>query len=438
MPNISGITLAACLAAVGSTACDVGEVDNGKAGDGLDEGDREATGAIASQVCGRGATTLGIDVSFYQGAFNWTTVKDAGVEFAFIRVSDGLGYRDSQFARSWTEAKRAGVIRGAYQFFRPGESAIAQADLLVDAMGTLAPGDLPPVIDVEATSGLGAATVAARVQTWVDRVRTRTGRTPIVYTGKYFWQDSVGNSAAFKTLPLWLAQYTSAACPNLPDAWSSWKFWQYSDRGSIRGISGGVDVNRFNGTLQDLQTFIAASGGGPNPSVAIEVYWAREADGTYQLRALAPAAIARVDYLVDNNIIGGASRGAGGNFPDSYRFTSAGTGRAFEIRGFDAANQQIGLGVGSIDVTDGTAVYIKQLGAALYEIGLERPPTGLQAIEVRADGILLTDSVSGVTRVSRNAVRSRFNTLGSRRFEITTYNANGTVRGRLDRTFTLR
>jgi len=427
-----------CLAALSGSACVVGDLEDGKAGDGLADDDTHPTGAIASQVCGNGPTTLGIDVSFYQGAFNWTTVKNAGVKFAFLRVSDGLTYPDGQFARSWAQARSVGIIRGAYQFFRPGQDAVAQADLLVDAMGTLQPDDLPPVIDVEATSGLGASTVVARIQQWVDRVRARTGRTPIVYTGKYFWQDNVGNSAAFKNNPLWLAQYTSASCPDLPNAWSRWSFWQYSDSGSIAGISGGVDVNRFNGTLADLQAFVAASSGTVPATVAIEVYWQREADGTYQLRALAPAQITRVEYVVDGNVVGPAPRADGSNFPDSFRFTTTGPGRAFGVRGFDAGNHAIGLGVGWIDVTDATAVYIRQMGARLYEIGLERPPAGLASIEVRADGILLTDSVSGTTRSTRAAVRYSFNTLGPRQLEIATYNADGSLRGRITRSVTLR
>jgi GH25 family lysozyme M1 (1,4-beta-N-acetylmuramidase) len=426
-----------CLAALALSACVVGDLENGKAGDGLGD-EKTDTGAVASRVCGDGPTTFGIDVSFYQGAFNWTTVRNAGVKFAFIRVSDGLNYPDSQFARSWAQAKSVGIIRGAYQFFRPGQDPIAQADLLLNAMGKLEPGDLPPVIDVEATSGLGAASVVGKIRQWVDRVKSRTGRTPIVYTGKYFWQDNVGNSAAFKTLPLWVAQYTSAACPDLPNAWGDWAFWQYSDSGSIAGISGGVDVNRFNGSVADLQAFITRNGGAATPAVAIEVYWQREADGTYQLRALAPAEITRVEYFVDGYAIGGATRAAGSNFPDSYRFSSSGTGRAFEVKGYDAGNQAIGLGVGSIDVTDGTAVYVKQMGAKLYEIGLERAPIGLAAIEVRVDGFLLTDGVSATTRATRNAVRSTFTTLGARQFEIRTFNADGTVRGNLYRTVTLR
>jgi len=144
------------------------------------------------------------------------------------------------------------VIRGIYQFFRPTQDVAAQADMVIAAVGTPVPGDLPPVIDVEVTGGLSASTIASRIRTWVDRVRAATGVDPIIYTGKYFWRDEVGGPTSFANNPLWIAQYTSH-CPDLPSPWGSWAFWQYSESGYVAGISGAVDLDRFNGSLADLQ-----------------------------------------------------------------------------------------------------------------------------------------------------------------------------------------
>src|SRR5690606_34538148 len=68
--------------------------------------------------CNLGPTTAGIDVSYYQGDITWSRVHRAGVEFAFIRVADGMDILDSKFEANWNGARRAGVLRGAYQFFR--------------------------------------------------------------------------------------------------------------------------------------------------------------------------------------------------------------------------------------------------------------------------------------------------------------------------------
>jgi len=134
----------------------------------------------AATVCGDGPTVDGMDVSYYETGIDWTAAHNAGIDFAFVRVSDGLQFADPKFSEYWAAAKAAGVIRGAYQFFRPAQSATAQADMMIAAIGTYTPGDLPPVIDVEVTGGLSPATVAARVRTWVDRVHNALGVDPII------------------------------------------------------------------------------------------------------------------------------------------------------------------------------------------------------------------------------------------------------------------
>jgi GH25 family lysozyme M1 (1,4-beta-N-acetylmuramidase) len=215
-------------------------------------------------VCGVGPTVKGIDVSYYQGTINWTAVKGDGVKFAYIRASDGLNTIDSKFEANWSGSRAAGIKHGAYQFFRPGQDAIAQADLLLDKIGgRLAADDLPPVIDVEASDGQSAAVITSKVKAWVAHVKAATGRDPVIYTGFYFWRDSVG-APDVTTSPLWHAQYSTAACPNIAPPWQNWAIWQYSSTGTVAGISGNVDMNRWNGDEASLQAFLGPpnSGGG--------------------------------------------------------------------------------------------------------------------------------------------------------------------------------
>jgi hypothetical protein len=143
-------------------------------------------------------------------------------------------------------------------------------------------------------------------------------------------------------------------------------------------------------------------------------------------------------YRVDGFVVGRASRADGSNFPTQYTFANEGSGRLFEVIGLDDRENQVAYGNGRIDTVAGTAVFVKQLGAGYYEIGLERAPPGVTAIEVRADGFLLTDELSGATRSSRLEVRSRFTMVGNRSFEITTFGPRGVVRGTLRRDLELR
>ncbi|MDI3289846.1 GH25 family lysozyme [Polyangium sp. 15x6] len=207
----------------------------------------------AFTVCADGDTVEGIDVSVWQAEVNWDQVKGAGIEFAIARVSYGTS-KDTWFDTNWSGIKSAGLVRGAYQFFLPHQDAIAQADLMIDAMGELGPGDLPPVLDVEDMAGQSKSTVVSKMKQWLAHVEAATGAKPIIYTGKYFWQDNVA-SYDFGDYPLWIPNY-SFDCPNLPDNyWDQWILFQYTDSGSVPGVAGNVDRNAFNGSLADLMAF---------------------------------------------------------------------------------------------------------------------------------------------------------------------------------------
>jgi lysozyme len=203
----------------------------------------------ARPECQVGPTTPGIDVSYHQDEIDWPQVRRAGIRFAFIRVGDGAALRDPRFATNWAEARRAGVVRGAYLFFRPDQSIEAQANVMIAAMRTRQPDDLPPVLDIEVDGGLAVPIVAARARAWIDRVRAGLGVEPIIYTGSDLWRN--GGAEPIAAQPLWVAHYTQG-CPALPLPWTRWTFWQHTDRGAVPGIDGAVDLDLFAGELGQL------------------------------------------------------------------------------------------------------------------------------------------------------------------------------------------
>ncbi|APR87771.1 Integrin-like repeats domain fused to lysozyme, LYCV glycosyl hydrolase [Minicystis rosea] len=202
------------------------------------------------------ATVEGIDVSSWQGNIDWSAVRGSGREFAFIRVSDGANYFDSKFDKNWSEARAVGMARGVYQFFRPGQDPIAQANLVLQHLGSDL-GELPIVVDVEVSDGVGPATLNARLGQWISRIKQATGRTPMIYTSPGLW-PSLSGSSQFADVKLWVAHW-GASCPTLPTPWSNFSVWQYADNGHVPGISGNVDLDRFNGTLADLKAHATSS-----------------------------------------------------------------------------------------------------------------------------------------------------------------------------------
>lgn len=180
------------------------------------------------------------------------------------------------------------------------------------------------------------------------------------------------------------------------------------------------------------------------PRAPMEVSWERQSDGSYDLQARGPAEVVEVRYLVDDYKLADAKKDdpstaeVEDDFPASYTFNYEVAERGFEVLGYDESGANVARGVGLIDSVPGTAVFIRQmLGEHVYEIGLEREPDAVAYIEVRVDGILLTDSVTKVTKSTRNAVKYQFSKLGERHFDIATYNADGSLRGHLTRDFVL-
>ena len=213
----------------------------------------------ALKSCGAANVVHGVDVSTYQGTIKWSDVATTNKQFAVMRIANGETIDDT-FDENWLHAKKQGVIRGAYQYFRPSVGGIAQADVMIDHMHKVDPldaDDLPPVVDVETFDGQPRDVVIRRLHHWLDRVESRTGRRPIIYSG-YFWQD-LGAPDGFARYPLWVPRY-GGECPEVRNPWNDWTFWQYADNGNVTGIPDNVvDLDVFQGTMDDLRAFIQHS-----------------------------------------------------------------------------------------------------------------------------------------------------------------------------------
>ncbi len=204
----------------------------------------------------------GIDVSHYQNTIDWAQVPGAGKRFAVMQATVGSTYADPTYATNHAGARAAGLATAAYHFAAPLAApgdAILQADWFVQTAALL-PGDLVPALDVERTGGLSPAALQAWVGAWLDEVYAKLGVRPMIYTSPTFWTNSMGDTTMFADqgyAVLWIAHWFITS-PTVPaNDWSGrgWTFWQYSDCGAVAGITGCVDLDRFNGSDLTGMTF---------------------------------------------------------------------------------------------------------------------------------------------------------------------------------------
>lgn len=198
----------------------------------------------------------GIDVSHFQGRIDWAAVVQGGMAFTFIKTTDGIAGSDPLFRANWHQTRDVGLKRGAYHFFRAQQDSERQAHNFL-AMLKGEAGELPPVLDFELLGGASAEQALNGAKRWMEVVENECGRKPMLYTGAAFWNTSLNSSALLAEHPMWIAHYTEASQPQMPRAWSRWDFWQHSEKGSVAGISGPVDLDRFNGTLMELNALCA-------------------------------------------------------------------------------------------------------------------------------------------------------------------------------------
>lgn len=206
----------------------------------------------------------GIDVSHYQGVIDWPAVAAAGISFAFIKATQNR--MDTRFLENVKGAKAAGLLVGAYHYVDDSvttpDKARAAAQVFnnaIKAAGGPEVFDLPFVMDYESNKGgLTPAGCTAVAKAFLEETERLTGRRPMVYTYPSF----IGRFSGLTNYPLWIARYSNQA-PADASGWKRWEFWQYSDGTlggelpgggrKVPGISGPVDLNEFDGTVDELR-----------------------------------------------------------------------------------------------------------------------------------------------------------------------------------------
>lgn len=197
-----------------------------------------------------------IDLSHHNTITNWEEIRDDGIAAIIHKATQGTGFVDERYAGRRERALGMGFLWGAYHFGEGGDP-VGQAGHFLDTVepdeGTLL------ALDFE-RNPLGSSMSLVEAEQFVTHVKAETGRWPVVYTGRWYIREFIGDSPStvLAECPLWVAYYWEA--PVLPAQWSTWALWQYTngidgpEPHAVRGIQR-CDRNRFNGTRAELEDF---------------------------------------------------------------------------------------------------------------------------------------------------------------------------------------
>lgn len=198
---------------------------------------------------------FGVDVSTYQGLVDWQVLAEQGVDFAFIKATEGSGLRDRRFAENWAGAAEAGVRAGAYHFFSYDSPGETQAENFIAAV-PVTEGALPPVVDLEfygdyLKNPKEREEVRPILDALLEALEARYGVKPILYVTyrSYRLYLSGGDYAGY---PIWCS--SPVVAPLIP----GWSFWQYSHSARLEGYYGSeprIDLNVFSGTRAEFERF---------------------------------------------------------------------------------------------------------------------------------------------------------------------------------------
>lgn len=197
---------------------------------------------------------FGVDVSSYQGDVDWPVLTGQGVDFAFIKATEGSGLQDRFFLQNWENAQAAGIRVGAYHFFSYDSPGLTQAENFI-SMVPVTPGMLPPVVDIEFYGdNLKDPPELEHVRSILDPLLARLeeyyGQKPILYATYRSYRLYL--QSGYEAYPLWFS--SPVAVPLGKD----WSFWQYSHSAHLdgyRGSEGRIDLNVFRGTQEEFQRF---------------------------------------------------------------------------------------------------------------------------------------------------------------------------------------
>lgn len=199
----------------------------------------------------------GVDVSAYQGEIDWAALSNEGIQFAFIKATEGSSFVDKRFSYNWEQAHTTNLRVGAYHFFSFDSTGEAQAEHYIGTVPRV-DGMLPPVVDLELYGRYRSAPPAkaeavARLEALLTALEGHYGVRPIIYATHETYDLYLKDG--YRNYDIWIRNVLFY--PYLSDG-RQWNFWQYSNRGRLKGYNGVerfIDLNVFHGTAEEFAAY---------------------------------------------------------------------------------------------------------------------------------------------------------------------------------------
>ena len=186
----------------------------------------------------------GIDISNWSGSVDFRGVRDSGVEIVYIQATEGTFYTEPYLQEFYDGAKEHGLKIGFYHFFSLSTSALSQAQYFVNAISGLS-SECRLVLDLEESGGYSAGELSKIAVEFLSQVKKLSGLEVAIYTYASFANNNITTGYGLENYPLWIAEYGSNAPESNPIWGDNYAGWQYSDTGSVAGVSGNVDMDVF-------------------------------------------------------------------------------------------------------------------------------------------------------------------------------------------------
>lgn len=213
----------------------------------------------------------GIDISNNNGSIDFSRVTDDGVKYVYVKATEGATFKDSTMETFYNQCKANNLKVGAYHFLVGTSTPEAQAQNFYEKIKDY-DWDLIPMMDVE-TNFLGLSNYVKRfISTFKQLSPLELG----IYSYTSFIDYLRDAEEIIKDMPFWEANYNDDPW-NLPSNFFTNRVGhQYTENGSISGISEGCDVNSFTeGVLLD-NAVIAGQW-----IIQDGKWWYKHADGSY-------------------------------------------------------------------------------------------------------------------------------------------------------------